>query len=93
MENKKRTAKQTKLNHKTETMRKIEFEVPAEVFGDFAEKLAETNLDNRVLGKNEDDEIEIEVHYEKSEVRLIDELEDYVEELKEQLENEEEDQN
>lgn len=89
MENRKRTAKQTKLNQKTEIMRKIELEVPAEVFGDFAEKLAESDLDNRVLGRNEDDEIEIEVYYDKSEAILIDKLEEYVEKLKEQLEEEE----
>lgn len=73
-------------------MRKIEFEVPTEVFGDFAEKLAESDLDNRVLGRNEDDEIEIEVYYEKSEARLVDDLEEYVEELKEQLEKEDQDE-
>lgn len=72
-------------------MRKIEFEVPTEVFGNFAEKLSETDLDNRVLGRNEDDEIE--VYYEKSESRLVDDLEDCVEELKERLEKgEQEDQ-
>jgi hypothetical protein len=71
-------------------MRKIEFEVPSEVFGDFTEKLAETRLDNRVLGKNEDDEIEIEVFYEKSDAGLIDELEEHLEDLKENLSGEEE---
>jgi hypothetical protein len=73
-------------------MRKVEFEVPAEVFGDFAEKLTETGLDNRVLGRNEENEIEIEVHYEKDEARTIDELEEYLEELKSQIEDEDEDE-
>lgn len=73
-------------------MRKIEFEVPSEVFGDFTEKLAETRLDNRVLGKNEDDEIEIEVHYEKSEAGLIDELEEHLTDLKNELYGEEEEE-
>jgi len=73
-------------------MRKIEFEVPSEVFGDFTEKLAETGLDNRVLGKNEDDEIEIEVHYEKSDAGLIDELEEHLADLIEQLGSEEEEE-
>jgi hypothetical protein len=73
-------------------MRKAEFEVPAEVFGDFTEKLSESGLDNRVLGRTEDDEIEVEVYYEKSDVRVIDELEEYLEELKENLESEEEEE-
>lgn len=73
-------------------MRKIEFEVPSEVFGDFTEKLAETGLDNRVLGRNEDDEIEIEVNYEKSDAGLIDELEEHLHDLKTELESEEEEE-
>ena len=59
------------------------------MFGDFTEKLAESDLDNRVLGRNEDDEIEIEVYYKKSEARLLDDLEAYLEILKEQLGKEE----
>lgn len=73
-------------------MRKTEFEVPTEVFGAFTEKLSETGLDNRVLGKNEDDEIEIEVYYEKEDNDQIDELEEFLEALKEELENSEEDE-
>lgn len=76
-------------------MRKVELEVPAKVFGDFAEKLEETGLNNRILGKNEDDEIEIEVYYDREDAGLIDELEEYLEELKEELsgtEEEEEDE-
>jgi hypothetical protein len=70
-------------------MRKMEFEVPAEVFGVFAEKLAEMDLDNRITGKNENDEIEVEVNYEKSESGMVDKLEDYLEQLIEQLEDDE----
>ncbi|MBA2610811.1 MAG: hypothetical protein H0U95_02490 [Bacteroidetes bacterium] len=73
-------------------MRKVEFEVPTEVFGAFTEKLTETGLNNRVLGKNEDDEIEIEVYYEKDEAAIIDELEEYLEELIDNIEEEEEDE-
>lgn len=73
-------------------MRKIEFEVPAEIFADFTEKLAETGLDNRVLGKNEDDEIEIEVYYEKGDSSLIDDLEEHLEELLEDLGTDEEEE-
>lgn len=73
-------------------MRKIEFEVPSEVFGGFTEKLAETGLDNRVLGRNEDDEIEIEVNYEKSDAGLIDELEEHLRDLITELDGEEEEE-
>jgi hypothetical protein len=74
-------------------MRKAEFEVPSEIFGDFVEKLTATGLDNTVLGRNEDDEIEIEVYYEKSEAGQIDKLEEYLEELIDDLdENEEEEE-
>lgn len=73
-------------------MRKIEFEVPSEVFGDFTEKLAETGLDNRVLGRNDDDEIEIEVHYDKSEAGTIDELEEYLSDLIEDLDEDEDEE-
>jgi hypothetical protein len=73
-------------------MRKIEFEVPAEVIGDFTEKLAETGLDNRVLGKNEEDEIAIEVYYEKSDMAIVDELEDHLNDLKRELYEEEEEE-
>ncbi len=71
-------------------MRKVEFEVPAEVFGDFAEKLTETGLENRVLGRNQDDEIEVEIRYEKGEGDLVDELEEYLEELIEDLDEDDE---
>lgn len=60
-------------------------EVPAELFGDFTEKLEATGLNNRVLGKNEDQEIEIEIFYEKDEAEIVDELENYLEEIKEQF--------
>lgn len=70
---------------KRKAMRKVEFEVPSEIFGDFTEKLAETGLDNRVFGRNEDDEIVIEVYYDKSDAKVIDELEEHLEELKENL--------
>ena len=44
-------------------MRKVNFEVPSEVIGDFTEKLTELELENSIVGKTEDDEIEIEVTY------------------------------
>lgn len=73
-------------------MRKIEFEVPTDVFGEFTVKLAQTGLDNSVLGKNDDDEIEIVVYYEKDEASEIDELEEYLEALKDALAEQEEEE-
>lgn len=73
-------------------MRKVELEVPAEVFGEFTEKLTETGLDNRILGRTENDEIEIEVLYEKNEAGLVDKLEEYLNVLIEGLEDDDEDE-
>jgi len=73
-------------------MRKASFEVPAEVIGDFTEKMTELELNNTITGKTEDDEIEIEVLYEKNEAKQVDELEEYLEELIEELDKEEEEE-
>lgn len=69
-------------------MRKISFEVPSEVMGDFTEKLTDLELENSIVGKTENDEIEVEVYYDKSESKQVDELEEYLDELKESLEEE-----
>ena len=69
-------------------MRKISFEVPSEVMGDFTEKLTDLELENSIVGKTENDEIEVEVYYDKSESKQVDELEEYLDELKEGLEDE-----
>jgi hypothetical protein len=46
-------------------MRKAEFAVPSEVMAEFANEMAERELDNKVVGTTEDDEILVEVSYEK----------------------------
>lgn len=69
-------------------MRKISFEVPSEVMVDFTEKLTDLELENSIVGKTENDEIEVEVYYDKSESKQVDELEEYFDELKEGLEEE-----
>jgi hypothetical protein len=71
-------------------MRKASFEVPAEVIGEFTEKMTELELNNSITGKTENDEIEIEVLYEKEESEQVDELEEYLDELISQIEEEEE---
>lgn len=69
-------------------MRKVVFEVPSEVIGQFTEKMVELELENSIVGKTEDDEIEVEVLYEKDEVQEVDELEEYLEELIDGIEEE-----
>lgn len=73
-------------------MRKATFEVPSEVIGDFTEKMTELELDNSIVGRTADDEIEVEVIYEKNESDQVDELEAYLEELKDGLDEEEEEE-
>jgi hypothetical protein len=50
-------------------------------------------LDNKVVGTTEDDEILVEVSYEKEETEIVDELETILDDLREQIEEPEEDQN
>lgn len=75
-------------------MRKAEFAVPSEVMAEFANEMAERDLDNKVVGISEDDEILVEVIYEKEETKSVDELEAILDNLREQIEEEdEEDEN
>jgi capsular polysaccharide biosynthesis protein len=74
-------------------MRKAEFAVPSEVMAEFANEMAERELDNKVVGTTEDDEILVEVSYEKEETEIVDELETILDDLREQIEEPEEDQN
>lgn len=70
-------------------MRTAQFAVPSEAMAEFADELAERNLDNTITGTNEG-EILIEVEYERDESDAIDELEETLEELREQIEEGEE---
>lgn len=70
-------------------MRTAQFAVPSEVMAEFANELAEHNLNNTITGTNEG-EILIKVEYERDESDAIDELEETLEELREQLEEGEE---
>lgn len=72
-------------------MRKAEFEVPSEVMAEFATEMAERDLDNKVVGTTEDGEILVEILYEKEETKVVDELEEILDNLREQMEDEEED--
>lgn len=72
-------------------MRKAIFVVPSEVIGEFTEKLTDLELENSIVGKADEDEIEIEVLYEKNESKQVDELETFLEELKNGIEEEDDD--
>jgi len=71
-------------------MRKVEFNVPTEVITEFAEELTNRDVSNSIIGTTEDDEIIIEVEYEKSESEAVDELEAILEKLSAQIEDDEE---
>jgi capsular polysaccharide biosynthesis protein len=73
-------------------MRKAEFEVPSEVMAEFAEEMASRDLDNKVIGTNDDNEIVVEVNYEREESKSVDELEKILDNLREQIEEEEEEE-
>lgn len=73
-------------------MRKAEFAVPSEVMAEFANEMAERDLDNKVVGTSEDDEILVEVSYEKEETQVVDELEAILDNLREQVEDEDEEE-
>jgi hypothetical protein len=76
-------------------MRKAEFAVPAEVMVEFTEKMTDLELDNTLNGVTEDDEIIVEVNYEKDESNEIDQLEEYLQKLIDNMDEceEEEDDN
>ncbi|MBI4931841.1 MAG: hypothetical protein HY841_13850 [Bacteroidetes bacterium] len=72
-------------------MRKVEFNVPSEVMVEFAEELVNRNLNNSIIGSNEDGEVIIEVEYDKNESGDVDALEDLLDDLIEESEDENED--
>ncbi|MCE9538628.1 MAG: hypothetical protein K8R85_05345 [Bacteroidetes bacterium] len=67
---------------------KTEFEVPVNSIIEFSEILAENELENEILGTTDNDELLIEVHFDKSTFDAIEQLEKLVETANEQ-ENEE----
>jgi hypothetical protein len=73
-------------------MRKAEFYVPSGAMAEFAQEMASRSLTNTVTGTTTDDEIIVEVEYDRDEADAVDELEDILEKLTEQLEQEEEEE-
>lgn len=69
-------------------MRKAEFTVPQEVAVEFCEELVNHSLTNEVTGTTEDNELIIEVSYDKDETKEVDALESHLTTLCEELEDE-----
>ena len=67
-------------------MRKAEFKVPQDVVVEFCQELTDHSLTNEITGTTENDEIIIEVGYDKEETKEVDELETHLESLCEELE-------
>ena len=65
---------------------KTQFNVPTDSIVEFGEILSENGLTNEIVGTTEDDELVVEVHYDKTEFDAVEELADLVE-----AENEDED--
>ncbi|MBI4947606.1 MAG: hypothetical protein HY840_14530 [Bacteroidetes bacterium] len=70
-------------------MRKAEFFVPSEVMAEFAQELASKNLSNSITGTTEENEVIVEIEYDRDEADEVDELEELLEKLREELEEEE----
>lgn len=75
-------------NQKQQKMRKAEFIVPQEAVVEFCQELTEHSLTNEIKAVTEDDELVIEVSYEREETKEIDELEAHLASLCEEMEEE-----
>ena len=58
---------------------KKEYNVPLNSVIEFAEIIAENELDNEILGTTDDEELIIEVHFDKTQFNAVEELEELVE--------------
>jgi hypothetical protein len=57
--------------------------------GAFVTEMAECGLNNTIVGTSEDDEVLVEISYEKEDTKSVDELGAFVYNLREQIEEEE----
>ena len=55
---------------------KTEFNVPADLIIEFAEKLTDHELNNEIIGTTDEDEVNIEVEFTKSQFDIVQELAD-----------------
>ena len=72
-------------------MRKVQFDVPADVLAEFVDAASSKELNSRITGRDEDS-YEIEIEYTKDEAELIDELEDELERLVSEMQDEDEEE-
>ena len=68
---------------------KTQFEVQADSIVEFAAILSENELTNEIIGVTDNDELIIEVHFDKSQFNAVEELDELVE--SNETEEEEED--
>jgi hypothetical protein len=73
-------------------MRKAEFTVPQEAAVAFCDEIIHRSLPNEITGTTEDNELIIEVAYEKEQNEEVDELETHLENLIEQIKEESEEE-
>lgn len=73
-------------------MRKAEFRVPQDVAVEFCDELTDHSFTNEIVGTTDDNELVVEVSYDKEESKTIDALEAHLESLCEGLETEEEEE-
>jgi len=61
-------------------MKNKKFEIPSESMADFAEVLADSQLENEICGKSDDNTMIVKVYYEPEEREQMLELMEWVEE-------------
>lgn len=61
-------------------MKKRILEIPADLIADFTEVLVESELDNEIAGKTDDDDIIINVFYEPEDRLKVFDLQEWIEE-------------
>ena len=71
--------------------RKIEFIVPTDVSTEFVEAITDRHFENTMTGVTEEDDLIIEVSYDKEDSEIIEELEELLETLIENLAEEDDD--
>jgi hypothetical protein len=73
-------------------MRTRNFLVPQELIEDFATAIEENELDNCIVGTTPDGEIEISIDYDSDQRKVINELQDQIDEHNYDEEDEDEDE-
>jgi hypothetical protein len=64
--------------------RKAEFSVPTDLLTEFVEEMTTRSLKATITGTNEEEDVLLELEYEKDETSEVDELEKFLERLKEE---------